>query len=139
MAMSDVTLVVTIAMSQGIYLSAAPNHSVAFVAISEHAARECSKLERPRTAVSGNPFDVGRSTVKKPDNKSKTSQQLNKATSMDNAEPTKINITKRMSVGTQQFIAFVDPGSDRSLVRASVAHLMGDVQYGSTIIRRPNT
>lgn len=49
------------------------------------------------------------------------------------SETSTTNFVKHLKVGNQRFAAFIDSGSDRSLVRESTAHKLGAVQPCQTI------
>lgn len=91
---------------------------------SGHAARDCYEKDRPR----GNNSGTTLATQNEPHT------QLNISTpSSEIAEPMKINITKWIHIGNQQLVAFIDPGSDRSLIRTSIAHIIGGVRQCAAV------
>lgn len=113
---------------------------------SGHSSRDCTdtNYQRTVTAQPGNPFKKDQNSTKQFDNSSEANVRRISETSGDhlrvksppieNSREKHSNITKVLTVGTHRVTSFVDPGSDRSLVRISVAQLIGDVRSCSTLL-----
>lgn len=116
---------------------------------SGHIARNCTETDQPRTLTNTNTtnaFSAGRSNMSKQESSSASNNnirqiqedhtlQLHSLTKpFVTKDRSKSNITKSILVGAHQITAFIDPGSDRSLVRESIAHSMYDVQRCDAIL-----
>lgn len=116
---------------------------------SGHSARDCPDANRIRTPSfqQGNPFNNDRKPTPQHENAltanganvrqicENSSLQLRITTPpIDNININRSNITKQMTIGNHHVNSFVDPGSDRSLVRGSSARSIGEVRQCNTLV-----